>query len=65
MIIAKDVEIVERLNMRLLVWLQAHDQAVTTGNKAHADSCWDNVESVTAELVFMGVEVDIRLRQRL
>jgi hypothetical protein len=51
--------------MRLLVWLQAHDQAVTTGNKAHADSCWDNVESVTAELVFMGVEVDIRLRQRL
>lgn len=54
---------IEQLNLRLLVWLQAHDSAVATGNKAHADRCWAEVDSVVFELNSRGVKVDVQPRQ--
>jgi hypothetical protein len=54
---------IDQLNLRLLVWLQAHDSAVATGNKAHADRCWVEVSSVVSELNSRGVEVDVQPRQ--
>ncbi len=54
---------IEQLNLRLLVWLQAHDSAVATGNKVHADRCWVEVDSVVSELNSRGVEVDVQPRQ--